>query len=616
MSEILSVDYVDYGIDTGEKRYQIELNLDTDEVHHVYFFEGDVRNKFNVGEAYVIDDADSRTVAFEDDTLVWGPEDRGTYTAVLTDKNNGDWSSVEDIELFGPNPTSLKEAAKGFDGFSHESLPSVGADFSCKSSVNARQPEAVVDIKHNNQWIRLPITAAETRINKDGPADLTATTRVDLPVTWGRRGSTDEKVQIHEYVGADRESEEATSFDLARVFYWNQYTEEYTVEQFGYVASVGPAPQNGTFRFYVYDTADLMKNISVTKTYDNPTASGVTNFVAYDEQYGVEANSPIPIRAVSTTAPEENVEILGSIQTMRKNVHGWLDENTVLKKFDGDPEDDQITGWREWLDDKLHAGGHKHFRRNRHTLIDVMEWLTDEIGGAWYFEPTATGVVLMVNNGGEEGSFKIARSAYYDGHFDPEGLEYINGFNPSQVDILHNSSLEDLKPINYLELGGESAASFLGQGPEENLDDDIGPQGAPLGHSDKYPHVEVRYPPLLNRTGGRKLGPRPLESGKTTLAEAEEQAVKEFKKRHEDNTDGSMEVRALPPIRPYDYIAAVPVCNDTFGSEMQPIQYEVNSVRHEVTADEPYKTVLGVSIALDEDQIETDATFKELNQSE
>lgn len=500
-----------------------------------------------------------------------------------------------------------------FDDFDHESLPSVDLDFSCKSESQSTQPEAVVDIKNDGQWVRLPITRAETRVNKDGPADLMMTSRIDLPVTWGSTPDAKNKIPIYEYVGAAKKDDgENATFDLARVYYWNQYTEEYSIEQFGYVASIGPSNENGVFRFYIYDAADLMTNISVTKTYDSPTAESVARFVAYDDEYGLENNSPIPILVVSSTGLGEDVDITGFFEenTMASDIIGWFDDTTPILKFlDIEDEDEQLNPLREYADDALHTGGHKHFRRNRHTLVDVMDWLTDEIGGTWYFEPRAEGVALVVNNGvGDD--FKIGRSAYYDGQFDPEGLEYINGFNPAEVDIVHNSSLEDLKPINFLELNGESADSFLGINVDRNVFE--GPLGAPRGHTDKYPHVEVSYPPLLERTNGQKLGPKPIESGKQTLSEARQQAVKEFKKSHEDNTDGSIEIRALPPIRPYDYIAAVPVCNDTFGSEMNPIQYEVNSVIHQVNAEDAYKTKLGVSIALDEDAIEVDASYKNI----
>lgn len=495
-----------------------------------------------------------------------------------------------------------------FDGFDHDSLPSVALDFSCKTERESTQPEAVVDIKNDGQWVRIPITSVETRINKDGPADLTYTSRVDVPVTWGQTPDGEEKIPIYEYVGAANKEENA-EFDVARVAYWNQYTERYQIQQFGYVATIGPSTENGVFRFYIYDTSDLMQNISVTKTYDGPTAENVAQFVAYDGDYGVEANTPINVEAVSTTAPGERREVVGAYEGTAEDVAGWLNDTVPILKF-AEGDDDAINPFREFVDDALHTGGHKHFRRNRHTLVDVMEWLTDEVGGAWYFEPRAEGVVLVVNNGVSD-DFAIARTSYYDGQVDPDDVDYTIGNNHIPIDVVNNSSLEDLKPINHLELNGESADSFFGINTDRTILG--GPLGAPRGQTDKYPHIEVTYPPLLERAGDRKLGPPPIESDKTTLAEARQKAVKEFKKEHEDSTDGSVEVRAIPSIRPYDYLTAVPVCNDTFDADMLPIQYEINTVVHSVKADEPYMSSLGVSIALDEAALDVESSFLEVD---
>jgi hypothetical protein len=75
-------------------------------------------------------------------------------------------------------------------------------------------------------------------------------------------------------------------------------------------------------------------------------------------------------------------------------------------------------------------------------------------------------------------------------------------------------------------------------------------------------------------------------------------------------------VAALPSIRPFDYIASVPVCNDTFDADMNPIQYEVNSVVHKCRGGEPYTTELGVSIALDESALTVRSSLVDLETSE
>lgn len=517
--------------------------------------------------------------------------------------------SVSNFESGGGERTPDKQ----FDGFDHDSLPDVDLDFSCKNKDVNTQPEAVVDIKNDNRWVRLPITMAETRVNKDGPADVTFTTRVNVPATWGTSARGDGKAQIYNYVGATNK-EDGGSFDTARVYYWNQYIEEYQIQQFGYVASVGPSAESGVFKFYIYDAADMMENISVTKTYDSPSANAVVNFVAFDDDYGVEENVPVPIQNISFSSEVDIESIEGTIESFQKTAIGFLGSkravlmyNPVIDAVDEDLRED----YYETFDDVLGSGGKKHFEKNRHTLVDVMEWLTDEIGGSWWFEPTDNGVILVVNSG-EDNDFSIPRNSFYDGQTEIDDLEYTQGYNSEAVDVTHNTSLEDIKPINYLELKGETADSFLSTGFSTDRltnigfgDDEVGPFGGPRGQTDAFPYVEVEYPPLLERTSGRKLGPNPVESSATILSEAEQEAVQKFKAYHEDNTDGEIHVKALPTIRPYDYMAAVPVCNNTFDADMNPIQYEVNSVVHSVKADDHYTTELGVSLSINEDAIET-----------
>jgi len=104
-----------------------------------------------------------------------------------------------------------------FDGFTHETLPDVDVDFSCKSQIESTtQPECVVDIYHDEQWVRLPVTTAETELNKDGPASVTRTSEINVPATWGR-APDNSKVQIYEYVGTERGQGSSRAVRLRRI---------------------------------------------------------------------------------------------------------------------------------------------------------------------------------------------------------------------------------------------------------------------------------------------------------------------------------------------------------------------------------------------------------------
>jgi hypothetical protein len=521
-----------------------------------------------------------------------------------------------------------------FAGINAESLPEVDYDFSCKSDTPPAQADVAVDLfkkddeggevsgpfapaagtfDFSGTFIRLPVVEAETWENKDGASDLIRTSRVKVPMIWGG-------VEIHELVGADREDEDA-GFDLCRISYRDRDTGRWQVQQFGYVASIGPASENGVLKFYTYDPADFMREIPVTKTYDEPTASQIANFVAFDNDYGLEFNNPVPVIDATVTTPASRIEaavtddvevdIVGQYENLNNKVYGWIDDNIadrdipiLVDAFIFNREVLDRKEAEEWVDEALHSGGHKHFRRNRHNLVDVMDWLTDRIGGSWFLQPEETGVTLVVNNGGEAGD-SMARRSFKTQSVDPSQYNYIQGTNHSDAIAINNNAIEDIKPINKLTLNGESADSFLGLNADRDVFD--GPLGAPRGQTNKYPHVEVTYPPLLKRAGGVELGPKRIESEATTTAEAREEAIQAFISEHEDNTEGEIVIYGKPTIRPYDYMSSKPVCNDVFDIDANPIQYEINSVKHHVKNDEPYQTELGVSIALNEDIVRENA---------
>lgn len=496
-----------------------------------------------------------------------------------------------------------------FAGTSAESLPSVDYDFSCKNENPPSDADVAVDIyklddtdafEFSGDWVRLPVVEAETWQNKDGASDLISTSRIEIPMVWGG-------TEIYSFIGA--QSDDASVFDLARVSYRDRETGEWSICQFGYVASIGPAAGNGVLKFYIYDGADFTRQMPVTKTYDNPTASQVASFAAFDLEYGLDANSPLIVNDVAVTTPVSEVDIVGTLEQFDRS--GWEDENTVIvpiKEAVGEEDANQAEVTTEWLDDALHAGGHKHFRENRHNLVDVLNWLTDRIGGIWYLKPEANGVTLVINNGGSDNS-ELARNSYIQRQVNPSQYEYIVGFNHTETTVINNTAIEDAKPINTLTLAGEDADSFFGIDRDQNLIE--GPLGAPKGQSNKYPLVEVEYPPLIERADGALLGPKRIESSATTTAEAEIEAIERFKEEHEDNTEGNIEIYGTPQIRPYDLFTAKPVCNEVYDIDTVPIQYEVNTVHHHVKSDEPYTTELGVSIRINE-EILKENTFSRL----
>lgn len=558
----------------------------------------------------------------------------------------------------------------GFSGTTAETLPSVDADFSCKGG-EVVNPDTVVDIKQNSQWVRLPVTGVEEWINKDGPADITRTAKVTFPMEWGGKSIMP---FINGFGGHDNTSSGNSPYDECRIFFYDEDVEEWRITHYGYVGGVGPASDVGVGKMWVYDAADLMKGIQVSQSWGEPTIQNVVQFAltgqdAQGRDVGLEERSvfedidvsfiglqDIPRRkqdSVRETISDDEFSIelgaLGSFQIggVVSDLLQWVNTNIV------DPQ----------------LGAQKRFQINRHNMVDHMEWFTSLIDARWWFEPSEDGPILVIDataykEGGNKGNYErryfVDESAteYWEGvqedakdeaieDFiresgveipDIEGVEQeTNQYLPpsnyevyATVDTLNNNALVDIKPFNTMYLYGESTTYRERYGgpatqptpfrDEEQLEEDEEAstatnfrEAASAGAlTEEYPFVKVEYEPLLERSGGYEYSAQPIESDQVYLEEARGEALKEFRRHLAEQTEGTMELRGEPHIMPYDYIVTEPVCNDIYtNANATPIEWEVNGVKHTRKAGERYTTELGVSITVEERFLNTTAEYRE-----
>lgn len=244
----------------------------------------------------------------------------------------------------------------------------------------------------------------------------------------------------------------------------------------------------------------------------------------------------------------------------------------------------------------------------------MMDWFTNLIDARWWFEPTANGPVLTVDataykEGSEEGNME--RRYFVDEAVTDEWqkLRRDNGKDDTyftSANTLNNNALVDIKPFNTLLLFGESETL------RERYPFQFGSSSAPAAMTSTYPWIKVQYKPLLERADGYEYSSTPIESDKSYLKQATEQARGEFRKHISEQTEGSMELRGEPHIMPFDYIVTVPTCNDTYrNANADPITWEVNGVKHIRRAGEQYKTELGVSIAVLDEHITVESEYRE-----
>jgi len=225
----------------------------------------------------------------------------------------------------------------GSDGYPNtDNLPDADLDFSQKNDNAPMNPEVVVDVKQDidvtddaqlledgaelvvgeeveagdeyetkkEQWIRIPVTEVTEWINKDGPADMTRTARIKFPFEWGDHSIIQ---YINGFNSQNNLAEQNDPYDECRIFFFDNDIDEWVTAHYGYVGGVGPANTEGVGKFWVYDPADLMQGIQVSKNWSEPSMGTVIDFMLRGtdndgDPVGLEKRSifdgPIPVSFV------------------------------------------------------------------------------------------------------------------------------------------------------------------------------------------------------------------------------------------------------------------------------------------------------------------------------
>lgn len=521
-------------------------------------------------------------------------------------------------------------------------------DLSCKTENPPVEPEARVEVKveasNEFDFVRIPVTMVEMWVNKDGPADMNRTAKVKFPSEWTIDG---EARDISSFINgfsqfqAGDGAKTGDPYDEVRIYLYDEDLEEYVLSHYGYAGGVGPANDEGVMKMWVYDAADLMKSIQVSKSWGQPTLGQVTQFAinGVDDQgkpVGIQKRSifnnvstyiageqRIPERkqqdireALITKEEDEEFAITGSLP--------------IVGSFRipvGDLIEDFTQALFSFFEDLLQ--GQKQFRLNRHNMVDHMNWFTNLIDARWWFEPSPDGPILFIDATGyvkgkrgddaEQNTyarrifaseeFQEARTSGVgeeDGGGNFEGVAATDETVFAVVDILENDALYDIKPFNTMYVYGESATSSQRNPQTYSAAHSTG------AHTEKFPYVKVTYPPLLDRADGNEYAAPAKETDDLTAEQARATAVKEFRKHLAENTEGEIIIKGEPHIMPYDYVEAIPVCRDIYANvDVQPIRYEVNEVHHKRASGEHYTTELGVSLSFDESLLDITAKLRD-----
>jgi hypothetical protein len=454
--------------------------------------------------------------------------------------------------------------------------------------------------QYDIQWHRIPITGFEQWINKDGPAAINRTAKVTAmnDVLVGQRkniptyplvGDTNpdsEPKPLAEYtldgyfntMLLNRDSEaNSDPFVRSRVWIYDDQVEEYKLTHHGYAGGYGPTDNPLTRKFWIYDVADLLRDIPVGKEFENATLSELIRFVLSGtddtgKDVGIEKKTPFDVISVDFPSKDElSSRTLGELLGEDENIDGIFDfaEEFLIGLVRGEQLADRVRGAPK---------RNKLFQRNRNNLIDVLNYIATLIDGIWYIEPRPNGVALQI------------RADWSTENYGREFTDQTQESSDAQfnVTVLENTALSDIKPINTIRLNGKSKSrlgKFIEDPSRTALEVDS------LG--ERYPYAKLRYDPLYEAAGQQELGPTDVKGDATDPKGAEREAYKEFISHVEESTEGNITLLGDPMPLPYDYIDAAPACLGNI-IQQQPIEYSINDVHHKKYAGEQFVTELGV----------------------
>jgi len=462
-------------------------------------------------------------------------------------------------------------------------------------SCESERKKVKVEVSTGGDWIELPTTEVELYENKANNVSVVRTARITSPREWAGEN-------VRQYLrgfNSDRPQE----FSFARI-YFKDRSGEYWIKHFGFVGGVGPAGQDNTIKWYVYDLSRLLAGRAVGQSFDSATPNEILRQVAqlivqttpvpiigsltYDSGAGARVGPAIEDVDASETAinPPDN-EFGSNIDTSSIDIE--LDDSPASNGPDIETTSDSILAVQE------QEVGSKSFSTNRDTLLDVMAWLTKQTDGEWWLEPAPYGVFLRLDllGGGFGRNFLQREAAERD---DFENVDKFRGDYrlTNFVDVLENTTLYDLQPQNTVQVRGAASASAAGQDTESFNGNFNALASATVNR--EFPVVVATAPALVEAAGGVRLQPPVIESDAQTIDEAINVARTRLREILAESGEGNIVMRGAPRVTPYSKIDAFETCGEYVSELSQPIPYEVESVVHRQTEGGVYKVDAKVGI--------------------
>lgn len=389
----------------------------------------------------------------------------------------------------------------------------------------------------------IPVTFVEQTISQGGAADVVSLVEVKFPAEW------DGKSVLSEIDQFDPNTQRY--YSIGEVYFQDPLSETWFIVHKGFVRGVGSTNRTGEAKLWIDDPASLTNGVPFSQSYKSPSVNDV-------------------FEDVRTAFTRETV-----FSDVKLRARGNTDEEV--------PEDFDIARYvlvgmgGEFVDTNLDIFADKTFKNNRHSCSDALSWVTEKVGGSWYFRVDADGTLVLTFDENIEQQTFVSEEVNQNG---------------TPIKLIENNALAELSPYNSVTVHGSAASSIFGHNVKEL-------------QTENYPVGEARIPALIERTGQEIRAPI-FDSEATTMKEAEKVARKKLIELQQTTGEGDLHMYGRPEIFIGDKITARPICPEemTGGNSSIPIDYQVESITHTKEAKKEFKTRVNVSVFVDRDDIE------------
>jgi hypothetical protein len=405
---------------------------------------------------------------------------------------------------------------------------------------------------------RVPVGDVDLYVRNEGGADATRYVEGQVISPYDTDGDGNEEDFIQLFGAAT--PDEQTSFDTIRVDVRDHHTEQLVPQFMGICTGVGNAPgeMERIWQFRARGPGQLLDRIPASASFIGAKQDVIIEQVVDYVAERLRERLPFTVSTVSDAA----IEGLGGGQE---------------PPAPGTPE--YLARSLDPLDTTERLVTQQTFLADRHTLTDVLDWLTELTDTTYWFAPTGTGVYLYLT----ETPNTFTHTAHYLAGDSTDNVTH----------IIDNDALAELRPVNALIAvgGGKRSRRSVGQFARNQL-------------PEKIVRAKARHETLYQRAGDSEFyGGGISKTDAQTKQEIEHTAKRRLAKAIEGASSGDMTTLLRAPIQPYDLIRAKPTCQESPATDLPPITYEVSRVHHEITAQGTPTTTLNVTLPVHDDEI-------------